>query len=135
MKSVDFTGCGKNSSLSTPALKGHGFSRAERRPSAGSALQAAEKLVRAVGQGFIPGTKAAESARALAPEVCFLPLLTQNMPFSAASLAAEGMQAVENTFPQELKPHFIVGQSGGAAEAAPFQSSKITRSEALSRSL
>jgi hypothetical protein len=48
------------------------------------AKQAAGKLVRVVGQGFIPGTKAAESARASAPEVCFLPPLIQNRPFSAA---------------------------------------------------
>jgi hypothetical protein len=45
------------------------------------ASQAAEKLVRAVGQGFIPGTKATESAPALAAEVCLLPILTQNGPF------------------------------------------------------
>jgi hypothetical protein len=109
MKSVDFTGCGKNSSLSTPALKGHGFSRAERRPSAGSALQAAEKLVRAVGQGFIPGTNAAESTRALAPEVCFLPPLTQNRPFSAGCLAPEKMPASKTTLVQKLpKPHQLL---------------------------
>jgi hypothetical protein len=53
------------------------------------AIEAAEKLVRAVGQGFIPGTKAAESARALAPEVCFLPPLIQNRPFSAACIATK----------------------------------------------
>jgi hypothetical protein len=51
------------------------------------ASQAAEKLVRAVGQGFIPGTKATESAPALAAEVCLLPILPENKPFSAASLA------------------------------------------------
>jgi hypothetical protein len=34
-------------------------------------LQAAEILVRAVGRGFIPGISPAESAPALAAEVCF----------------------------------------------------------------
>jgi GTP-binding protein Era len=35
------------------------------------AKQAAEKLVRTVGQGFIPGITPTESTRALAPEECF----------------------------------------------------------------
>jgi hypothetical protein len=56
----------------------------------GWALQAAEKLVRVVGQRFIPGTKATESMLALAPEVRFSPILAQNWPFSAACLAPEG---------------------------------------------
>jgi hypothetical protein len=37
----------------------------------GTTLQAAEKLVQAVGRGFIPGIKPMESAVALATEVCF----------------------------------------------------------------
>jgi hypothetical protein len=51
------------------------------------ALQAAEKLNRAVGRGFIPGIKPMESMGALAPEVCFSGILPENQPFSAASLA------------------------------------------------
>jgi hypothetical protein len=37
----------------------------------GTTLQAAEKLVRAVGQGFIPGIRCNRINRASAPEVCF----------------------------------------------------------------
>ena len=40
----------------------------------GTTLQAAEKLLRAVGRDFSPGIRLMESARALAPEVCFLRL-------------------------------------------------------------
>jgi heptosyltransferase-1 len=40
------------------------------------------------------------------------------------ALAAEGMRIAENTFPQGLKPHPSFCSSGGAAEAAPFQSSR-----------
>jgi hypothetical protein len=49
--------------------------------------QVAEKLLRAVGQGFIPGTKATESTRALAPEVCFSSVWPGFRPFSAACKA------------------------------------------------
>jgi hypothetical protein len=35
------------------------------------AEEAAKQLIRAVGRGFIPGIKPAESTRALAPEVHF----------------------------------------------------------------
>jgi hypothetical protein len=38
----------------------------------GTALQLAEKLLRAVGRGFIPGITHAEKSWALAPEVCFI---------------------------------------------------------------
>ena len=55
------------------------------------ALQAAEKLIRAVGRGFIPGTKATESAPALAAEVCLLPIFPENKPFSAACLSPDGL--------------------------------------------
>src|ERR1017187_10255973 len=63
------------------------------------ALQAAEKLNRAVGRGFIPGIKPIESMCALAPEVCFSGSSPEIMPFSAASSArtsnsAKGMRAL-----------------------------------------
>ena len=49
-------------------VTGHDFSRAENAPELNEAFQA-EKRSRAVGQGFIPGTKSGESAGALAPAV------------------------------------------------------------------
>ena len=70
-------------------VSGHDFSCAENAAESARTLQAAEKLVRAVGQGFIPGITPTESTQALAPEGCSLPLLTQNRPFSAACLAPE----------------------------------------------
>jgi hypothetical protein len=53
------------------------------------ALQAAEENPRAVGQGFIPGSRSAESTRALAPEACFSGNSPDALIFSAASLAPE----------------------------------------------
>ncbi len=47
--------------------------------------QVTEKLIRAVGRGFIPGIKQALSIRALAPEECFTVFLLRYSPFSAAS--------------------------------------------------
>jgi hypothetical protein len=52
-----------------------------------TALQAAEKLVRAVGPGFIPDITAMESMWALAPEVRFSGNSVNDKPFSAACLA------------------------------------------------
>jgi len=43
--------------------------------------QGAEKLVRALCQGFIPGITSTKSTWALAPEACFSPLSTLNRPF------------------------------------------------------
>src|ERR1017187_4813972 len=57
------------------------------------ALQAAEKLNRAVGRGYIPGIKPIESMWALAPEVCFSGLSPEIRPFSAASLAPATFRA------------------------------------------
>jgi hypothetical protein len=54
--------------------------------SQGTTSQAAEKLIRAVGRGFIPGIKTMESAVALATEVCFCGESPEIRPFSAASL-------------------------------------------------
>ena len=51
----------------------------------GTTLQSAEKLIRAVGRGFIPGIKTMESAVALATEVCFCGESPEIWPFSAAS--------------------------------------------------
>jgi alpha-glucuronidase len=51
----------------------------------GTTSQPAEKVVRAVGRGFIPGISDAMSTRALAPEVCFWETSLETMPFSAAS--------------------------------------------------
>jgi hypothetical protein len=42
------------------------------------ALQAAEKLVRVVGRGFIHGIKPIESVRALAPEACLFWISTKS---------------------------------------------------------
>ncbi len=69
---------------------GRGFIPGTKAAESTRALQVAEKLVRAVGQGFIPGTKAAESTEALAPEVCFSSVWPGFRPFSAACLAPEG---------------------------------------------
>jgi hypothetical protein len=49
------------------------------------ALQAAEKLIRAVGRGFIPGIKPIKSTWASAPEVCFSGFPGEIRSFSAAS--------------------------------------------------
>jgi len=54
------------------------------------ALQAAEKLIRAVGRGFIPGIKPIKSTWASAPEVCFSGFPGEIRSFSAACLAPEG---------------------------------------------
>jgi hypothetical protein len=62
------------------------------------ALQAAEKLVRAVGQGFIPGIRSTESTRALAPEVRPSSILPEYRTFSAACLAPEGRFSAIWTF-------------------------------------
>jgi hypothetical protein len=55
------------------------------------AIEAAEKLIRAVGRGFILGIKAMESTGPLAPEVCFSGFLLENQLFFAASIAADRM--------------------------------------------
>jgi hypothetical protein len=69
------------------------FSRAANATESARALQAAEKLNRAVGRGFIPGKKPTESAWASAPEACFWGFSIDRRPFSATSLAPEGMSA------------------------------------------
>ena len=51
------------------------------------ALQAAEKLARAVGRGFIPGLKSIKSTWALAPAVRFSSFSLEIWRYSAASLA------------------------------------------------
>jgi hypothetical protein len=51
------------------------------------ALQAAEKLARAVGPGFISDISAMESIEALAPEACFSRIFLEIRPFSAAGKA------------------------------------------------
>jgi hypothetical protein len=69
------------------------FSRAANLAKSLRASQSAEKLIRAVGRGFIPGIKTMESAVALATEVCFRGASQEIMPFSASSSAPEGMLA------------------------------------------
>src|ERR1035441_10173437 len=49
-----------------------------------AALQAAEKLMRAVGPGFIPDINFAESTGPLGPEVCFSDVSSQVQLFSSA---------------------------------------------------
>jgi hypothetical protein len=66
---------------------GRGFIPGTRSIESARALQAAEKLARTVGRGFIPGTKPIKSMRALAPEVRFSNISPEIRPFSAASLA------------------------------------------------
>jgi hypothetical protein len=51
------------------------------------ALQAAEKLDRAVGRGFIPGIKPIKSMGPLGPEVCLSGFSVKIGTFSAACLA------------------------------------------------
>ena len=51
------------------------------------AKQAAEKLIRAVGRGFIPGVSGNKSTGPLGPEVCFSQFPIGTKPFSAACLA------------------------------------------------
>jgi hypothetical protein len=48
-----------------------------------------------------------------------------------AALAAAEMQAVENKFPPRLKPKTSICLASGAAEAAPFPNSEISRADAL----
>jgi ligand-binding sensor domain-containing protein len=55
-------------------------------PAAGG-VQAAEKLNRAVGRGFIPGKRPIESEPALAPEVCSSEFSIDRRPSSAACVA------------------------------------------------
>jgi hypothetical protein len=55
-----------------------------------AASEAAEKLKTEGGGGFNPRIKPAKSARALAPEGCFLPIQLEMSSFSAASSVAEG---------------------------------------------
>ena len=71
------------------------------------ALQAVGKLDRAVGQGFIPGTKAAESTWAgrdgfqpihLSPEACSLSIFPANRPFSAIPSAPDDDEALPPNF-------------------------------------
>ena len=52
----------------TPALKGHGFRRADGTPNIGAALQVAEKLVAEGGGGFNPRIKSSKLEGALAPD-------------------------------------------------------------------
>jgi hypothetical protein len=61
----------------------------------GTASQLAEKVVRAVGRGFIPGMRDAISTGALAPEVWFGGISLEPMPFfsklfSRAAKACKG---------------------------------------------
>src|SRR5271166_2402787 len=60
---MGFTGCGKTHSGGRPGIHPN-------TTGPGGAI-AAEKLIRAVGRGFIPGIKPTESTRASAPEACF----------------------------------------------------------------
>ena len=69
------------------ACPGRSRTGAEKANRMNRALQAAEKLLRAVGRGFIPGIKAMESKRASAPAVCFPRFSPEIRPFSAACLA------------------------------------------------
>ena len=62
------------------------FGRANSAQNAIRALYAAEKLIRAVGRGFIPGIKSIQSMRDSAPEVCFSSFPPGILSFSAACL-------------------------------------------------
>jgi len=64
----------------------------------GTASQLAEKLVRAVGRGFIPGIKPIKSTRASAPEVCFRRVSPKTRPFSAACSAVPHIVQKESGF-------------------------------------
>jgi hypothetical protein len=57
----------------------------------GTASQLAEKLVRAVGRGFIPGIKPIKSTGALTPEVCFSGIPVEICLFSASCSVAPKM--------------------------------------------
>jgi Ca-activated chloride channel homolog len=106
--------------LEAPALKGHDFSRAERGTQTDRALQAVEKLARAVGRDFSPGTKPAESTGALAPEVCFSQCSFESRPFSAACLAPEGCSLG------------IAGKRRTFSETSKARPRRIRRTSALS---
>src|SRR5207344_1731375 len=71
-------------------VTGHDLSRAENAAKSEPASQAAEKLLRAVGRGFIPGMIHALSARALAPEASSSGISLEIRPFSAVSLTPAG---------------------------------------------
>jgi len=67
-------------------------------PNTSRALQAAEKLIRAVGRGFIPGIKPIKSTRASAPEVCFCQVSPKIGTFSAVCLAPAAFRAACTLF-------------------------------------
>jgi hypothetical protein len=62
-----------------------GFNPLKPGPNGWAWFRAVEKLIRAVGRGFIPGTKPMQSTSALVAEVCFLHVSPQIPSFSAAS--------------------------------------------------
>jgi hypothetical protein len=59
-------------------VSGHDFSRADSAKKMNRVSQAAEKLVRVVGRGFIHGIKPIESVRASAPEACLFWISTKS---------------------------------------------------------
>jgi tRNA pseudouridine38-40 synthase len=62
-----------------------------RTPESNKSLPAAEKRIRAVGRGFIPGVSQIEAIRALAPEVCASNLEPDNQPSPADLAAADSL--------------------------------------------
>ena len=102
-------------------LKGHGFSRAAEASHVRAALQAAEKLDPEGGGGFNPRIKPTESMPALAAEGRFPPISPETSSFSAASLAAEGMQIVKHAFSQGLKPSISFARPAARLKPRPFK--------------
>jgi hypothetical protein len=63
-------------------FEGYGLQPVRKLRKINGAIQAAEKLWRAVGRGFIPGINPIESALASAAEVFFSDLFIQKQAFS-----------------------------------------------------
>ena len=99
------------------ALKGHGLG-----PAAMTAKQTGALGALALkGHGFSRAAMEAEGAGALAPEGCFSGLLPGSKSLSAASLAAEGMSAIDSQGPQGLKPRNRFGALAARLKSCPFK--------------
>jgi len=95
----------------------------------GTTLQSAEKLIRAVGRGFIPGIKTMESAVALATEVCFCGESPEIRPFP------QPLQSCRK--PNKKRPGFSPRGMlfGPFVQNQPFSAACLSRSEGIEHRL
>ena len=91
--------------------------------------QAAKRLIRAVGRGFIPGIKTMESAVALATEVCFCGESPEIMPFP------QPLQSCRK--PNKKRPGFSPRGMlfGPFVQNQPFSAACLSRSEGIEHRL